>query len=250
MRYAFSLNKLLYVSILISLISVGVELAAVSSLIPLFTIISGGEIPKQGAIVTTLHLLNVTVSSISLLWVFIIFLGLRISTQLLGQAFSIFLGRRVLAQLSSELFKRVMSHLSIRDITKNSIGFYTSLAGDEANRASGMVIAIVQFTSIATLAFLYFVAIAKFSLMSAFLIGAFLLLSSGVLYWIAKISHRMGERQILDARSASSIFLDALNNLKTVRALSAESYVISMYRSKLILVKLKCREGSVPEYLS
>lgn len=233
MHYAFSLNKLLYVSIFISLVSVGIELAAVSSLIPLFAIITGGSSSKQDIIVIALNYLGVAASSINLLWVFVILFGFRILTQLLGQALTIYLGRQVLAQLSSESFKRVMSYISIRDITKNSIGFYISLAGDEANRASGMVIAVVQFASVVTLAFLYFVAIAKFSLITAFLIGIFLLLSSGVLYWIAKISHRMGARQILDARSASSMFLDALNNLKTVRALSAETYVVGMYRSKI-----------------
>lgn len=230
-RFAFRANPLLYASILISLFSVVIELLAMSSLFPLLQLVSSGKPPAGGIIVRGLQLLGFAVSAAALLWTFIALLTLRILTQLVGQSLSTYLGKRVLAQLGSRAFERIVRNLSIREINEKSIGFYIGLAGDESFRASTLVISLTQFVSTAALAVLYFAAIAATSPTTAGIVALFLACSSVALFWVLKASHRLGARQTTESRKAHSIFLDSLNNLKTVRTFSAEQYVVGIYRS-------------------
>lgn len=229
--FAFRANPLLYVSILVSFFSVAIELLAMSSLFPLFQFVSAGKPSADGFVTRALLFLGFTVSAEALLWTFIVLFGLRIVTQLMGQSLSMHLGRRVLAQLSSRAFEQIIHKLSIREISDKSIGFYIGMAGDEAFRASTLVISLTQFVSTAALAFLYFVAIAMLSPVTAGLVMIFIACSLAALFWVLKASHRLGGRQTVESRRSHSVFLDSLNNLKTVRAFSAEKYVASVYRS-------------------
>ena len=232
-KFSLRANPLLYLSIAISLFSVVIELLAMSSLLPLFTLVSKGTPPADGIIASSLQSMGLTVSAETLLWAFILLFALRIISQLAGQSLSIYLGKRVMAQLCSQAFGQIIQKLSIREVNEKSIGFYISLAGDEAFRASTLVISLIQFMSTAVLALLYFVAIARFSFSTASLIMVFSAIFLLALYKVAKASHRLGGRQIEESRRTGSVFLDALNNIKVVRAFSAEKYVTAIHRSMM-----------------
>jgi len=230
MRFALRENPLLYASIAISLLSVVVELLAMSALLPLFTLVSGGVPSSDEIVVEGVLLLGFAASPKVLLWVFIALLALRVLTQLIGQTLSMYLGKRMMAQICTRIFGQVVANQSIKDISKNSIGYYTSLAGDESFRASSLLISLTQFLSVAVLSILYFGAIAHYSPTTAMLIGGFMLLSLAGFVKLAKLTHRLGGRQTEQSRSTGSVFLDALNNIKTVRAFSAETYVMGIHR--------------------
>ena len=235
LRFAFRHNPLLYLSILLSLFSAAVELLAMSSLFPLFAIVSGGKAPELGIIPRFLHFLGVTnVNSGTLFGTFIALLTLRILTQLFAQSLSTHLGRRVMAQLASRSFDTIMRRLSIQEINKNSIGYYISLAGDESFRASTLIVSMTQFVATVALALIYFLAIVRYSPATAVMIIMFLLISLISLAGVLRASHKLGGRQIQESRAASSVFLDSLNNLKAVRAFSSESYVVSLYRTLIV----------------
>jgi ABC-type multidrug transport system fused ATPase/permease subunit len=231
MKFAFHANRLLYLSIFISLFSVVIELLAMSSLLPLFELVSGSTASKSGLVAKMLTILGLNVRAATLLWAFIVLFSVRIITQLVGQSLSMYLGKRVMAQLCSRAFDQIINKIAIHKINEKSMGFYISLAGDESFRASTLVISLTQFVSVAVLAVFYYAAIALFSPTTAGLILAFFLCSLVALYKVAKISHRLGGRQIDESRKTGSVFLDSLNNIKAVRAFSAEQYVVSIHRS-------------------
>ncbi|MGI0134337.1 MAG: ATP-binding cassette domain-containing protein [Candidatus Micrarchaeaceae archaeon] len=230
-RFALRANGLLYLSVVLSLFSVAVELLAMSSLFPIFQLVANGGHAATGMVVRGLRLLGFHIDGPTLLWTFIALLALRIVTQIIGQTLSMLLGKRVQAQLGAGAFDRIVHGLSIREINEKSIGFYVGLAGDESFRASTLIISLSQFVSTAALAALYFVAIAVASRTVAGLLIVFLVCCSLALIWVLKLSHRLGAEQTYESRKAQSVFLDALNNLKTVRAFSAEKYVADMYRT-------------------
>ena len=246
-RFAFRANPLLYVSIGISLFSVVIELLAMSSLLPLFELVSGNTSSAAGIVTQGLSLLGYAATAKTLLWAFTILFALRIITQIIGQSLSMYLGKRVLAQLSSRAFEQITNKLSIQEISEKSIGFYIGLAGDESFRASTLVLSLTQFSSIAALAIFYYVAIAIYSPITGGLVMVFLLCSMLPLFWILKVTHRLGSRQTVESRRSHAIFLDSLNNLKAVRAFSAEKYVVGIYRSiifgytKILFLKFECK---------
>lgn len=231
LRFAFRANPLLYLSIFVSLISVAVELLAMLSLFPLFQLVSSGHPPANSVIVRLMAAVGIPATGTAMLWTFIALLMLRIVTQIVGQTLSMFLGKRVLAQLGSRAFEQIVHRLPIREVNDKSIGFYIGLAGDEAFRASTLILSLTEFVNTAALAGLYFVAIAMASPTTATVVLLFIISASLALLGVFKASHRLGARQTTESRRAHSIFLDSLNNLKAVRAFSAEPYVVGVYRT-------------------
>lgn len=232
-KFAFRANPLLYLSVIISIFSVLLELLALSSLLPLLEMVSGGKSSADGLVAHALNFMGFEISAKAFLGAFIALFAIRILTQLIAQSLSVYLGRRVMAQLASQAFEQIMQTVSVREIGEKSIGYFISLAGDESFRASTLVISLTQFIGTACLGLFYYIAIAKFSLVTAGIVFAFLFCTLIALAGVFKASHRLGGRQIEESRSASSVFLDSLNNLKAVRALSAESYVVGLYRSMI-----------------
>jgi ABC-type bacteriocin/lantibiotic exporter with double-glycine peptidase domain len=231
MRFSLRTNPLLYLSVAISLVSAFIELLAMSSLLPLFELVSGGATTGHGIVARMVAALGFSVNSTSLLWAFVSLFSLRIFTQLLGQSLSLYLGKRVMAQLCSGAFDRIVHQVSIREVNKNSIGYYISLAGDESFRASILVLSITQFISTAALAILYYAAIAAYSVKAALFVLVFMLCALAVVLRVAKSSQHLGGQQTEASRRAGTLFLDSLNNIKTVRAFSAEKYVFAIHRS-------------------
>ena len=230
-KFALKVNPLLYVSIVISLFSVVIELLAMSSLLPLFQLVSGGIPAADGIVARALTWLGVAESAEALLWVFLILFALRIVTQIIGQSLSTYLGKRVMAQLTSGAFISIIHNLSISEINEKNIGFYIGLAGDESHRASALVVSLTQFVSTAILSVLYFVAIALYSPPAAELIALFMLLSLVFVTKVVNISHRLGGRLVEESRKHNSLFLDCMNSMKALRAFSAERYVADIHRS-------------------
>jgi ABC-type bacteriocin/lantibiotic exporter with double-glycine peptidase domain len=232
-RYAFRQNPLFYFSVFISLFSAAVELLAMSSIMPLFEVVSGVSPQQPGIVPRVILSLGIAVSAISLLWSFIILFAVRVVTQLIGLSLAAYLGKRVMAQLCSGAFNQIIHSLSIREVSTKSIGFYISLAGDEASRASTMIVSMSQFASVAALAALYFTAIFSYSPTAAGFVFVFLLVCMLAMIQVVIASHRLGEKQTLESRRAGTLFLDALNNLKAVRAFSAERYVVGIHRAAM-----------------
>jgi ABC-type bacteriocin/lantibiotic exporter with double-glycine peptidase domain len=227
--YAFRVNPTLYAALAVSLLSVAVELAAVSSLIPLSTLALGQKLAADSVFVTLPAGVGLPPSFQTYVFLFVTFFVIRLLMQLASQGMAAYFGRKLLAQLASRAFENIVAGLSLREIEKNSIGYFISLAGDESFRASTIVISITQLFATSALALLYFAAIAFYSIDVALGVALFLLLSGTILLGALRRSQFLGERQIEQSRAAGSLFLDALNGLRVVRSFSAESYVTTSY---------------------
>lgn len=199
------------------------------SLLPLSELAIGRSVPQSTLSIRAFGALGVPVDVRNLLVCFSLLLALRVVTQIVAQGLAAFLGRQIHAQLSSKAFREIIENVPITEIEKKSIGYYITLAGDESFRASSLVISISQFVSTAALGLLYFIAILSFSHQLGFAVLGFLLISLISLLGAFRESHTLGARQIEQSQSAGSIFLDALNGLRGVRAFAAEGHVVAEY---------------------
>lgn len=231
--YAFRHNRLLYVSLGLSVVSVCLELAAMSILMPLASITSGDSPSGSAFAVRFLEDLGIRPEGRSLLLLFIALFAARVLTQFLSQGLIIYTGRRLLLQLTSQAFSALVRSVPIKELEERSIGYFISLAGDEANRASNLILITGQFVSTLLLGSLYFLAIVSYSRSVALSVVIFLLVSVLLLANAFRVSHRLGIRQIEQSQSANSIFLDALNSLRSVRSFSAENYVTNSYYGQI-----------------
>jgi ABC-type multidrug transport system fused ATPase/permease subunit len=228
-RFALRANPGLVLCIAVGLASAAIELLAMASLLPLLSLVSGGVASGTRLMPRLLALLSIRSDAQALLWVALVLFAARIATSLLAQTLAIHFGRRVMAQIGSTAFGHIVGHVPLAEINRQSMGHYLGLAGEEAFRASVVVIALAQFASTAALTVFYFAAIANYSPASALLTLAFVAIGAALGLPTAKASMRLGARQVSESRAATSVFLDALNNLKTVRAFSAEGYVSQLY---------------------
>jgi ABC-type bacteriocin/lantibiotic exporter with double-glycine peptidase domain len=231
--YAFRHNRLLYASFGLTVISVFLELAAMGVLMPLASITAGDHPSGSAFAVRFLDNLGARPDGRSLLLLFVALFAARVLTQFLSQGLIIYTGRRLLLQLTSQAFSALVRSVPIKELEERSIGYFISLAGDEANRASNLILITGQFVSALLLGGLYFLAIVSYSRSAALAVAIFLLVSFLLLVNAFRVSHRLGIRQIEQSQSANSIFLDALNSLRSVRSFSAENYVANSYYSQI-----------------
>lgn len=231
--FAFRNNPLLSVSLVLSVVSVFLELAAMASLMPLASIVAGGSAPADAMVVRALRFAGVDPTGEKILLFFLVLFASRILTQLISQTLTIYLGRRMLLQLTSRAFSALIFDVPVKTLEQKSIGYFIGLAGDEASRASNLIVVITQFLATALLAALYFAAIVSYSVVVAVAVLAFLAVTFLALFESFRVSHRLGVRQVEQSQSAGSLFLDALNGLRSVRSFSAEQYVTQSYYDQM-----------------
>ncbi|MGK5091349.1 ABC transporter ATP-binding protein [Deltaproteobacteria bacterium TL4] len=228
-QFAFRKNPLLYVSLVLSTGTVFVEMLAVASLYPLLLLTSGQALEPNNWILRIMDLLEWPPQVSLFMLVFFFFSATRIIITTWNNSLSDRLGRRVMAQMSSKAFSLILSQHSMLEIEKKSIGYFITLAGDETFRASMLVI---QFTQMVTMLFLtlaYYAAILLYSPLSGMAITLFLGAMLPVVYLVGAKEERLGKRQIRLSNTINSIFLDALNSLRSVKAFCAEDYISEQY---------------------
>jgi len=231
--FAFRENPLLYLCIAVSLLSVGVEIAAMAGLLPLISIAAGQPAPADSLVVRAALRVGIEPSARALLLIFIGLFSLRVLTQFAGQGLTFWISKRLLAQLGTRAFATLVRHVPMRQVEQASIGSYITLVGDESFRASTIISYLNQLLSLGLLASLYFVAVWHYSPRVGMAVFAFLCAGSFLLLGSFRISNRLGVRQVEQSNAAGSLFLDALNGLRSVRAFSAESYVADAYRKQM-----------------
>lgn len=234
LAFAFARNPLLYASVAISVVSVVFELAAMISVLPLASIAAGQPVPDSALTVRAVRALGMNADGRTLVLVFAALFALRIISQFAGQGLALLISKRLLAQLATEAFSSLVRAVPLKQVEKGTIGSYITLVGDESFRASNLVVFLNQFIALALLATFYYAAVAVYSPAVAVGVAVFLLVSFLTMFESFRLSHRLGHRQVEESQSASSLFIDALNGLRSVRALSAEDYVSRSYRSQML----------------
>jgi ABC-type multidrug transport system fused ATPase/permease subunit len=232
--FAFSENPLLYVSVVVSVLSVIFELAAMISLLPLASIAAGQAVPDGAFMVRAVDALGLKPDARTLVLVFVALFALRIVSQLAGQGLTLLISKRLLAQLATRAFSSLVCAVPLKQVEKGSIGSYITLVGDESFRASNLVVFLNQFVALALLALLYYGAVMAHAPLVALGVAVFLLISFVTMFESFRVSHRLGHRQVEQSQAASSLFIDALNGLRSVRAFSAEAYVSLSYRTQML----------------
>ena len=236
-RFALSHNALLPACLLLSLVSVVVEIIAMGALFPLADLATGQSsgVPRSVLTGQWVHTLLVSVgSSVNLATVAVVFLAamaVRLASLFVTQTLVMYVGKQLSAQLASEALGNVVQHVPMATIEARSVGTYISLTGDECIRAGNVVIAVCQFFGTGTLGFLYFYAILVFSPGAAALVAAFLVINGVLLADSFRKSHRLGSEQVAEGKVTGSILVDTINGLRTIRSMAAERYVIRQYQA-------------------
>ena len=160
---------------------------------------------------------------------FLILLMLRavssaIATTLINRIY-----RNLIGHFSSSSLDGFVHHLSFQQINKESIGHFMTLAGDEANRAAQLVMAVMRLIPSLTLLILYVGLIFYQSLVFGTGLVLFFLFTFVSLLGAFRQMHRLGHRLQEQSRAHNTHFIDSLGGLRTVRGFNAEDFVSKRY---------------------
>lgn len=228
--YAARTFPLLVACVLLSLLSVAMELLAMMSLVPLTELAVGHVIPSTSTWGRIPGWFGYAPGMAFYAVVFLLLISLRLITSFSSSVLVSYLSRQMIAHFSSEAFTAFVNTLAFEEIQQRSVGYFINLAGDEANRASQVVTAVLRLIPVAALGLLYFSALAYQSWWVATGVLAFLALSLVCLGQTFRKVHELGARQQQESRDLNSHFLDSLNSLRTVRSYTAEEVVSQEYR--------------------
>jgi len=233
LAFAYKKNPIFFCYPLIALLSVATELIAMMTLLPLFSIVT--KIPIQGKdpIVALLHSMQIMPTAKTLIMLFCVLFISRTFINLIAQNISLKYGKKLLAQLGSATFGNILLYRKLDAARDKSMGHYMHLAEDEALNASMLVIEFHQLFASLAMVGLYFLLIAWYSIPVAVMMMLFLSFAFFIMGTVFKKIQKLAQQQIAESQSATSIFSDGLNGLRSIRSLLAEQFVISAYSDRI-----------------
>lgn len=218
---SFGRYRGLYVVYFANIISILIEFLAIAIL---------GMVSKKG-----LDLQFFFLQDISKEVLFIIFVALfllRFISMLILESSIVYYAKEMQVYFSSSAFKRVVFE-NIKDIEKVEIGHYITLSGDEASNASQLLISTSAIINSLLLIAAYLIAAVMFSDNILIWLVVLFLLIAVLVKIIYKKMFSLGRKQANLRRSSSSIFMDAFNSLRVIKAFSLENYMSQKYKEEI-----------------
>ena len=232
-RISFRHSKFFLLCPLFSIFSAFSELIAMIVIVPLTELATTGKLNSDDYVIKNFSYFDIVPTMKNLFICMIFFLSIRMIALAVNQGFTVFLSKRFHAYLSSTAFSNIINFIPLGEIRKKSIGHYMSLAGDEAFRVSEILVSVNKFITIVLLGGLYFLAIAYLSVTFSLYLIFFLVISGFLMVGAFKASAKLGLLKFDQAKKASSIFIDGLNGLASVRSFSAEKYITNAYANNI-----------------
>ena len=156
---------------------------------------------------------------------------LRMLTFMATQVLNSYIMQTLTAHFSARAYAAFVRHVPFEQILKQQIGYFVTLASDEAPRAGQIVIGVMKLVPIVFLVLAYVGTLFFQSWRSG--LGLLILLTMTILSLrnAFKKALALGQRQQDEARVVNTHFIESLSGLRTVRGFTAESFVTSHYMS-------------------
>lgn len=140
----------------------------------------------------------------------------------------IYIARLLQHYLSALTLGKIFSE-KLKIIEKREVGYYISMAGDEASKCSEILNSFLRVLNSVIIGILYFVMILYYDFNFLYVLLIFFLINGLVVNWVMKKIFRLGNESVNLGRSASSIFLDALNSLRTIKSFGMGEFIHTNY---------------------
>ena len=216
-------------AVLVGVLSSGLELASLTSLLPLSRLAGRQVIANTSLWSRIPEAIGLSASVKFYAMAFLTLLMLRAITQMVGGLMTAHLNRSLISHFSARALEAYTRHLGFSEVQSQSVGHFMAVAGEEANRAASIVTSLLKLVPLLVLFALYGATL----FIQAWQIGAALILFSLVvmagLIEIFRRSHAIGERQQRESRSLNTHFIETLSGLRTVRSLTGEDFVTARY---------------------
>lgn len=167
------------------------------------------------------------------LWLFVFAMAFRVLIGYLQSVLNVYVAKQVHSYLSNHVFSRVVANEPLTKIFQKSIGHYVALAGDETSKAGNIFAYFGQIATSGLSATAGFIVLLCYSKLAFISTLGFLGLCALLLSRSVKTVLRLSSNSLILSRSLNTNFIDALNGLRSIRSLTAERFVIDVYRNQI-----------------
>lgn len=220
-------------AILIGILSSGLELASLSSLLPLSRLAGHQAITAHSIWRRFPEALGFQPDVKFYATAFLVLLLLRTLTQAASALLTAHLNRSLISHFSARALEAYTHHLSFAEVQNQSIGHFMAVAGEEANRAANIIASILKLVPLFVLFALYGALLFVQSWQVGAGLAVFTLVVLLCLLGIFRRSHAIGERQQRESRALNTHFIETLSGLRTVRSLTGEGFVTGRYHQMM-----------------
>ncbi|MCS6807714.1 MAG: ABC transporter ATP-binding protein, partial [Bacteroidota bacterium] len=206
-----------------------------NAFIPLSEIAAGSPVSHSSIIVQLLNVLHVQPASSKYIFLaYILLFSLRIAAHILAERLLTSVTTNAMpVRFMSLALRNVLCDSKITDVERQASGRLIMLAGEEIHRACAIIATVIRFASSAIMIALYYAMIAQYSPATGIGIIVFVAVSATTSYGVFKKVHRLGVLTTESSRTATSIFIDALNGVRSIRAFGAEQYVMQKFSQEI-----------------
>jgi ATP-binding cassette subfamily B protein len=218
-----------YVLLTLTLVVLVLEYLAISLMIPLAPGQAATHSPVTQVWAQVARVFGLAPVSRTWLWLFLLLMMIRLVLGYVVSVLTTWLGKQVHETLSDKVFGHILLQEPMERVYTRSIGHYITMAGDDTFKSGTIVSSLLQatvgfFTALVGLVVLY-----QFSPVVFVGLMLFLLLNMGVMAVLLRRVVRVNNRAVNLSRELGTLFVEALNSLRSIRSLHGESFVIATY---------------------
>jgi ABC-type bacteriocin/lantibiotic exporter with double-glycine peptidase domain len=199
-------------------------------------LVEGSNLNETSAFVSSFwknifYLLGIDFDKKEILWIFIILLTSRI---FLGYAFSnlsIFFSKKIHFFFNQKIFNEIINNISLLKIYKKTVGHYLQLAGDSSFKSGAITVSFLDLivASISGIVSLYILF--QFSQTIFLSTVVFLFFCIFVYFFLIILLLKINLNSIESSKLAGTLFLDSINNLRSIRTIKGEDYIVKRHES-------------------
>jgi ABC-type bacteriocin/lantibiotic exporter with double-glycine peptidase domain len=167
------------------------------------------------------------------LWLFLLAMSGRLIVGYVQAVATILLGKRVHQLLSRRIFDHVIEREPMSEIYARSIGHYITLAGDDTFRSGTIIASFMQWLVGFASSIVALIVLLRYSPALFVAVALFLALSGVAVAAILVRTIRLAGRANALSRELNTAFVEALNNLRSIRALGAGRFVADGYARQI-----------------
>ena len=166
-----------------------------------------------------------------ILWLFILLLTFRILFGFIFSNLTFYFSKKIHYLFNAKIFNEIINNISLLKIYNKTVGYYLQLGGDSSFKSGAIVVSILDFivaviSGIVSLYILYQFSEFFFLVSCAFLFFCLIIYS-----FLFKIVLKLNHSSVNFSKLASTIFLDGINNLRSIRTIKGENFIISTHDS-------------------
>ena len=166
-----------------------------------------------------------------ILWLFIILLTFRILFGFIFSNLTFYFSKKIHYFFNAKIFNEIINNISLLKIYNRTVGYYLQLAGDSSFKSGAIVVSILDLIVAAISGIVSLYILYQFSAFF-FLVSCVFLFFCLIIYsFLFKVVLKLNHSSVNFSKLASTIFLDGINNLRSIRTIKGGNFIISTHDS-------------------